>query len=181
MKTLHELFLHELGDIYDAEQQLTKALPQVVQETTDPQIRQRVERHLRETEQHVKNIEACFQALGEKAKAEKCVGMAGILQEKQMAMKEKPSEEVLQAVNLSGSAKIEHYEIATYTSLIGLSRVMGHTECSRLLEENLRQEKEMALFIDQTAPMALEKLGSKTGDLNMASQGQGQRERAVAR
>ena len=169
MKTLHELFIHELQDMYDAEQQLTKALPEVEKETTDPMIKQRVRQHLMETEQHVRNLEACFQALGEKAKTQKCAGIAGLLQEKQSAMKEKPSTEVLQVINLTGSTKIEHYEICAYTGLISLAAMMGHAECERLLKQNLQDENNMAEFLEQNTRQTIEKLGAQTGDANMAS------------
>ena len=172
MKTLHELFLHELQDMYDAEQQLTKALPEVEKETTDPMIKQRVRQHLTETEQHVRNLDACFQALGEKAKTQKCAGIAGILQEKQSAMKEKPSTEVLQVINLTGSTKIEHYEICAYTGLISLAAMMGHAECERLLKQNLQDENNMAEFLEQNTRQTIEKLGAMTGDANMAARGQ---------
>ena len=169
MKTLHELFLHELQDIYDAEQQLTKALPQVEKETTDPLLKQRIHQHIAETEQQIRNLEACFQALGEKPKAEKCAGMAGLITEKQMMMKENPSTEVLQVVNLTGSTKIEHYEICAYTGLISLATMMGHVECERLLKQNLQDENNMAEFLEQNTRQMIEKLGAQTGDANMAS------------
>jgi ferritin-like metal-binding protein YciE len=168
MKTLHEFFLHELRDMYDAEQQLTKALPEIEKETTDAQIKARVAQHLMETQQHVRNLEACFRSLGEKPKAEKCTGIAGILQEKQTLMKEKPSEDVLQIINHAGSTKVENYEISAYTALIGLANMMGHSECERLLKQNLQDENTMARFLEQNQVAAFEKIGARTGDLNMA-------------
>jgi ferritin-like metal-binding protein YciE len=152
----------------DAEQQITKALPKVIEATTDAMIRNRIERHLQETQTHIQNLEACFESLGEKAKAEKCPGMAGILQEAQQVMKDVSSQDVLQVANLGGSDKVEHYEIVAYTSLVGLARVMGHTECERLLNQNLMQEKDMAKFIEQNMPMVVEKIATKTGDKDMA-------------
>lgn len=181
MNKIHDYFLHELGDILDAEQQITKALPQVIQGTTDPALRQRIEQHLRETEQQIRNLEQCFSALGEKPKTEKCTAMAGILQEKQMLDKEKPSKEVLQVGNLGGSMKIEHYEMAAYMGAIGMAKMMGHTEVERLLMENLKQEQDMARFLEQNAPVVLDKLGTQNGDKNMAKQMQGQHERQTTR
>jgi ferritin-like metal-binding protein YciE len=167
MNKLHDLFLHELGDILDAEKQITKALPMIIETTTDPMIKRRVEQHLRETEQQIQNLEACFKSLGEKAKAEKCPGMAGLLTEHQTLMKEKPSTEVTQVANLAGSAKVEHYEIVAYTSLVGLAKMMAHTEAEELLRQNLMQEQDMARFLEQNMPTVLDKIGTQTNEKGM--------------
>lgn len=166
MKTLHELFLHHLADMYDAEQQLAQALPQVAQETQDPLMKQRIQEHVQETQQQIRNLEACFQALGEQPKATKCAGIAGLLQEKQMLMRENPSMEVLQAANLADSMKIENYEVSAYTALVGLADLMGHVECERLLKENLQAENAMAKFLEQNTAATLAKLGQMTGEYN---------------
>lgn len=170
MKTLHELFLHHLADMYDAEKQLAQALPQMVQETQDPLMKQRLQEHVQETQQQVRNLEACFQSLGEQPRAVKCAGMAGLLQEKQSLMRENPSMEVLQAANLGDGIKIESYEIAAYTTLVGLADMMGHQECERLLKENLQTENSMARFLEQNSAATLSKLGAITGDKNMTGE-----------
>lgn len=173
LKTLHEFFVHELGDMLDAELQLTKVLPAIHKETTDPQLRERIRQHLDETRQHVRNLEACFEALGEKVKTEKCAGMAGILMEKEKLLKEmKPSEDVLQAINFTGSLKVEQYETAAYTSLIGLAHIMGHVEAEQLLKDNLQDENNMEKFLEQNAARLMDELALKTGDKNMAMAGQ---------
>ncbi|MFN8496677.1 MAG: ferritin-like domain-containing protein [Anaerolineae bacterium] len=173
LKSVHNLFLSELADMYDAEQQITKALPQMIEETQDPKLKNRLQTHLEETQQQVKNLEACFQSLGEKAKAEKCMGIAGIIGEKQKMSGEKPSQEVLQAIDLGAGLKVENYEIASYTSLIGMAVMMGHAECERLLKENLQQENDMARFLEQNAARLMDELGSRTGEKNMAGNGRG--------
>jgi ferritin-like metal-binding protein YciE len=170
LKNLHDFFLHELGDTLDAEQQITKALPKVIEVTTDPTIKRRLEQHLEETQAHIQNLEACFKSLGEPTKAEKCPGMAGILQEADKLIKENPPVPVLEVGNLAGSAKVEHYEIEAYTSLIGLAKVMGHTECERLLMQNLKQEQDMARFIEHHMPLVVEKMAVTSGDKDMAKQ-----------
>ena len=179
LNSLHNLFLSELADTYDAEQQILKALPQMIEETTNPKLRNRMQTHLEETQQQVKNIEACFQSLGEKAQGEKCMGMAGIIGEKQKMTGEKPSQEVLQAINLGAGIKVESYEIASYTSLVGMAVMMGHAECERLLKENLQQENDMARFLEQNSARLMEELGSRTGEKNMAGNGRGNSGRSM--
>ncbi|MFN8473353.1 MAG: ferritin-like domain-containing protein [Anaerolineae bacterium] len=173
LNSVHSLFLSELADMYDAEQQITKALPQMIDETKDSRLKNRLQTHLEETRQQVKNLEACFQSLGEKAEAEKCMGIAGIIGEKQKMTGEKPSQDVLQAIDLGAGLKVENYEIASYTSLVGMAVMMGHAECERLLKENLQQENDMARFLEQNSARLMDELGDHTGEKNMAGNGRG--------
>ena len=119
MSEPRELFLHELGDVLYAENVLVKALPKLAQEASDDELRAGFEPHLEETKQHVKNVEKAFEALGEKAKAEKCPGIEGIKKEHDEFMKEEqPSTDVADLFLTGAGARAEHYEIAAYTGLV---------------------------------------------------------------
>ena len=138
-----ELFLHELGDILYAERVLVKALPKLEQEASDSELADAFKAHLAETEQHVANVEKAFEALGEKAKAEKCPGIDGIKKEHDDFVKnESPSAEVLDSFLTGAGARAEHYEIAAYEGLIASAEAIGEEKVAELLSKNLAQEKE---------------------------------------
>ena len=142
MSEPRELFLHELGDLLFAEQTLVKALPKLATEATDDELRAGFESHLEETQQHVQNLEAVFEAVGEKPRAEKCPGIQGITTEHDEFMaKEEPSAAVRNLFLTGAGARAEHYEIAAYTGLITLAGGLGESEAVALLEENLGQER----------------------------------------
>ena len=137
-----ELFLHELGDLLYAENTLVKALPKLAKEASDDELREGFEAHLEETRQHVTNLEQVFEAIGEKAKAEKCPGIDGIKTEHDEFMTEnKPSDEVRDLFLTGAGARAEHYEIAAYTGLITMAEAMGESQAVPLLQENLKQEQ----------------------------------------
>ena len=146
------LFLHELGDILYAETVLVKALPKLAQEASDDELRAGFEAHLEETKQHVKNVEKAFEALGEKAKAEKCPGIEGIKKEHDEFMKEEqPSNDVADLFLTGAGARTEHYEIAAYTGLVISAKALGESECAGLLSENLEQEKQALAKLETVA------------------------------
>jgi ferritin-like metal-binding protein YciE len=150
MSDPRELFLHELGDVLYAERTLVKALPKLQEEASDDELAEGFADHLEQTRQHVKNVEQAFEALGERAKAEKCPGIDGIKQEHDdFVANESPSQEVLDAFLTGAGARTEHYEIAAYEGLVTMADAMGEAEVVGLLSENLEQEK-----------TALEKLNS---------------------
>jgi ferritin-like metal-binding protein YciE len=151
-----ELLLHELGDLLYAEQLLTKALPKLAEEAGDQELKSGFERHLEETEQHVKNLKQAFDTLGETAKAEKCPGIEGIKAEHDAFMsEEEPSQEIRDLFLTGAGARTEHYEIAAYSGAITLANSLGETDAVALLEENLAQEK--------TALSALEEIAKRLG------------------
>ena len=137
-----ELFLHELGDILYAERVLVKALPKLAKEASDPDLAASFKAHLAETETHVSNVEKAFEAMGEKAKAEKCPAIDGIKKEHDDFVKEEsPSPEILDAFLTGSGARAEHYEIAAYEGLIVSAEAMGEDKVAKLLSDNLTQEK----------------------------------------
>lgn len=137
-----ELFLHEMGDLLYAEQTLVKALPKLASESTDQELRSGFESHLEETRQHVDNLKAAFEAIGEEPKAEKCPGIEGIKKEHDEFMsKQEPSPELCNLFLTGAGARAEHYEIAAYEGLITLAEGLGESQVLPLLQENLEQEK----------------------------------------
>jgi len=140
-----DLFFHELGDILYAERTITKLLPTFKKEVTDQELKDGFDRHLEETKGQISNVEQVFKSMGEKVKAERCPGIDGIKQEHdQFVEEEKPSPDVLQLFVTGSAARVEHYEIASYSGLVAAAKAMGETEAAALLEENLKQEQQMA-------------------------------------
>ncbi len=161
MSDPRELFFYELGDVLYAERTLVKALPKLQEEASDEELAQGFGEHLEETRQHVKNVEQAFDALGEPAKAEKCPGIDGIKKEHDdFVANESPSPDILDAFLTGAGARTEHYEIAAYEGLVTMAEAMGEGEVTRLLSENLEQEKK-ALGKMQTIGKRLAKDGAK--------------------
>ncbi len=139
--TLHDAFVDELRDTYDAEKQLTKALPKLAKAATAPELRAAFESHLEETRGHVDRLEQVFASLDEKVRGKHCEGIAGIIDEGKAIMEEDFDEATMDACLIAAGQRTEHYEIAAYGTLVAWARGMGHTEAERLLQETLDEEK----------------------------------------
>jgi ferritin-like metal-binding protein YciE len=151
-----ELFVHELKDMYYAEQTLTKVLPTLAKESTDRELTKAFTHHLEETKAQIKNLEQVFANLGKPARGEKCPGIEGIKEEHETFMKENDPTPELLDVHLTGAAaRAEHYEIAAYTGLIDKARALGERDSVKLLQENLRQEKEAAKKVESISKRML--------------------------
>ena len=138
-----ELFVHELRDVFYVEKTLTKTLPKLAKEASDEELRDAFEAHLGETEEHVRNLEAVFDSIGEKASAEPCPGIDGIKAEHDEFMEEEdPSDEICDMFLTGAAARTESYEIAAYTGLLTMAKALGERDAASLLDENLKQEKE---------------------------------------
>jgi ferritin-like metal-binding protein YciE len=138
---LHQLFLEQLADVYNAEQQLTKALPKVAKNAESEELRQAVEEHLEETREHVGRLEEVAESLDESLKRKTCAAMKGLLEEADEIMKEQKGSSALDAAIIAAAQKVEHYEIASYGTLIAWARQMNHNEAVDLLEQTLEEEK----------------------------------------
>ena len=157
IQSLPELLKHDLGDIYFAEKTILKALRKMIREVSGAEMRARLEQHHGETEQQVRNLEQAFEALGERAKPQKCPGILGIIKEHdEFKEEEEPSKPILEAFDLGAGLRVEYYEIAAYRSAIAVAQNLGLEQVVGLLQENLDQELAMAAFIESSAPMALE-------------------------
>lgn len=139
---LRGLFLDEVKDIYWAEKALVKALPKMAKKATSSELVAAIEDHLTVTETHVERLEQVFEILGEKAAAKKCEAMEGLLTEAEELMKEIEDGVVRDAAIISAAQKVEHYEIASYGTLVSFANTLGEAEAAELLEQTLNEEKE---------------------------------------
>jgi ferritin-like metal-binding protein YciE len=141
MGTLHEAFVEELRDTYDAEKQLTKALPKMAKAANSPELKEAIETHLEETRQQVQRLEQVFATIEEKARGKHCEGIAGIIEEGQTVMQEEYDEATADALLIAAAQRAEHYEMAAYGTLVAWARAMGHDDAADLLQETLDEEK----------------------------------------
>ena len=139
--TLHDAFIDELRDTYDAERQLTKALAKLAKAATNPDLREAFESHLEETKGQIERLEQVFEGLDEKVRGKHCDGIAGIIEEGKSIMEEDFDEVTMDACLIAAGQRAEHYEMAAYGTLVAWARAMGHDEAADLLQENLDEEK----------------------------------------
>ncbi|HEX2444287.1 MAG TPA: ferritin-like domain-containing protein [Vicinamibacterales bacterium] len=139
--TLHDAFLEELRDTYDAEKQLTKALPKLAKAASSADLRAAFESHLRETQGQIKRLEQVFESLDEKARGKHCDGMAGIIEEGNAILEEDFEDATMDACLIAAAQRAEHYEMAAYGTLVAWANGMGHNEAARLLQVTLDEEK----------------------------------------
>lgn len=139
--TLHDAFLDELRDAYDAEKQLLKALPKLAKAASSDELREAFEAHLEETRGHVEKLEQVFAALEEKVSGKHCDGIAGIIEEGKSVMEEDFDDETMDACLIASGQRAEHYEMAAYGTLVAWAKAMGHNDAAGLLEEILEEEK----------------------------------------
>jgi ferritin-like metal-binding protein YciE len=138
---LHELFLDELADLLNAETQLTKALPKMAKAAQSEELREAITSHLEETEGHVDRLKGVFESLDEKPKSKTCQAMKGLVQEGSELLQELKGKSTVDAGIIAAAQKVEHYEIASYGTVIAWAKQMGHDEAVQLLEETLNEEK----------------------------------------
>jgi ferritin-like metal-binding protein YciE len=139
--TLHDAFIDELRDAYDAEKQLLKALPKLAKNSTSDELREAFESHLEETKGHVEKLEQVFASLEEKVRGKHCDGIAGIIEEGKSVMEEDFDDQTMDACLIAAGQRAEHYEMAAYGTLVAWAKAMGHDEAAGLLEEILEEEK----------------------------------------
>lgn len=141
IKTMNDLFVHQLQDIYYAENQLMKALPNMAQKATDPQLKQGFLTHLEETRQQVKRLEEVFRMHGAEIKAVNCPAIDGIIEEADEVAGEVADKAVLDAALINAAQAAEHYEITRYGSLIAWAKQLGRNDCAGVLQKTLDEEK----------------------------------------
>lgn len=139
---LKELYLRELRDAYDAEKQITKALPKMAKAASSTQLRQGFEEHLEQTKNHLSRLEQIFEALAESPKGETCDGMEGLIEEGSDIMDEDMDAEARDAGLISAAQRVEHYEMAVYGTLRTYANILGEKKAASLLQETLDEEKE---------------------------------------
>jgi ferritin-like metal-binding protein YciE len=138
---LHELFLEELADVYNAETQITKALPKMAKAAESDELRQAFEEHLQQTEEQISRLDQVFESLGETMKRKTCKGMQGLIEEGKEVMEEQKGSAAIDAALIAAAQKVEHYEIATYGTLCAWAEQMGHQEALELLKQNIDEEE----------------------------------------
>ena len=139
--TLHDAFLDELRDAYDAEKQLTKALPKMAKAATSEVLRDAFEAHLEETRGHVERLEQVMEGLGEKVRGKHCDGIEGIIEEGKSVMEEDFDDTTMDACLIAAGQRAEHYEMAAYGTLVAWAKAMGHSDAAELLQSTLDEEK----------------------------------------
>jgi len=143
MESAREFFVHELSDMLDAERKILGILEESQEDTERDDIRKALQMHHSQTEKQIDRIEQVFDELGDEQKEAECKGIQGLKEEKQDFLKEDPSEELIEVFTIGAAAKVEHYEIASYNSLIDLATKLGLKKGIRLLQQNLREEEQM--------------------------------------
>lgn len=139
-KTLHDAFIDELRDTYDAEKQLIKALPKLAKAASSAKLRQAFQSHLNQTRRQVKRLEKAFASLDERPRGKHCDGMAGIIKEGNAIIQEGLDAEALDAALIAAGQRSEHYEMAAYGTLVAWAKIMGHTDAAMQLQMNLDEE-----------------------------------------
>jgi ferritin-like metal-binding protein YciE len=141
IKSLDDLFVHTLQDVYYAEQRITKALPKMIEKVSDTQLQEAFRGHLKETENQIKRLEQVFVMHKAEAKAVTCPAIDGIIEEAEEIMSDSKDSEVLDAAALAAAQAVEHYEIARYGTLIAWAKQLGRPDCASVLEPTLTEEK----------------------------------------
>lgn len=131
----------QLADIYYAEKKLTKAIPKMAKAAQNEELKQGFLKHAEETQGHVQRCEQAFEMLGKPAKAKKCEAIEGLTKEADELAADYKGSKAIDAALIDAAQKVEHYEIATYGSLIAWARQLGNDDVADLLEETLNEEK----------------------------------------
>lgn len=142
LDTLKKLYVEELRDVYNAEQQLVKTLPKMAKGASSDELREALETHLEETKGHVERLEQIFEGLDESPKGKTCKAMKGLVEEGSEILDEKGEDSVLDAGIIAAAQKVEHYEIATYGTLRTWADLLNQEEAAGLLQETLDEEGE---------------------------------------
>ncbi len=163
INTLQDLYIEELRDIYNAENQLLKALPKVAQAATSDELRSSIEDHLEQTKEQVERLDQIFESLGTASKGKKCKAMEGLIEECNELLEEDIAEPVLDAALIAACQRIEHYEIAVYGTLATFAKLLGREEDGDLLGQTLDEEKETDELLTDIAESTInaEAQGSK--------------------
>ena len=162
VKSVNDLLLEELRDVYHAEKQLVRALPKMAKKAKSDELRQAFEHHLEETKGQVERLDQVFQQLDARSSGKRCEAMEGLIEEAKEMMEEISTPEVLDAAMIAAAQKVEHYEIASYGSVQALAQALGHTEAARLLEETLNEEKATDQKLNQIALSGVNQLALET-------------------
>lgn len=151
IKTMDDLFVHTLRDVYYAENKILNALPSMIEKTSDSQLKAGFQNHLKETEGHVKRLLEVFQLHGVEAKAVTCPAIDGIIEEAEEISGEVADKDVLDAALAAAAQAVEHYEITRYGTLIAWANQLGRADCARVLQRTLEEEKKADALLSKVA------------------------------
>lgn len=155
LDTLQDLFESELKDIYGAEQQIMEAMPEMIEAASSVELKEKLEHHSKQTEQQIVRLEEVFEMLDMEPEAEKCDGMAGILEDGEKMLKAEGEPHVKDAALVAAAQKVEHYEISTYGTLRTFAHTLGHEKVAEKLQQTLREESETDKLLTKLAEASI--------------------------
>jgi ferritin-like metal-binding protein YciE len=164
MESLQDLFVDQLKDIYNAENQLVKALPKMAKSATSPELKTAFQNHLEETRGHVERLEQIFEKLGEKPGGKTCKAMKGLVEEGSEMMDEDAEAPIMDAGLIAAAQRVEHYEIAAYGCVRNFAKLLNHNEMARILQQTLDEEgaadKKLSKLAEHINPEAMQPTGA---------------------
>jgi ferritin-like metal-binding protein YciE len=163
MESLRDLYIDELKDLYSAEKQLVRALPKMMKNATNAQLKEAFRNHLAETEGHVARLEQIFESLESSPRGKKCVGMEGLIEEASELLEEDAEDDVLDAGLISKAQHVEHYEMAGYGTVRTWAQILGEDQHVTLLEQTLQEEKNADRLLTHIAESSVN-IDAETGD-----------------
>jgi ferritin-like metal-binding protein YciE len=163
-KSLREAFIDEVRDTYDAERQLTKALPKMAKAATSPELAAAFSAHLDETQVHIERLQKVFELLDEKVRGKHCEGIAGIIEEGSSIMEEDFDDATMDACLIAAGQRAEHYEMAAYGTLVAWAEVLEEAEVATLLQETLDEEKSADQKLSGLAEGGVNAAAAESGD-----------------
>jgi ferritin-like metal-binding protein YciE len=157
IKTLDDLFVHQLQDIYYAEQQIVKALPEMIEKATSSELKDGFRKHLEQTKGHVKRVEEVFKMHGHEPEGVDCPAIDGIIEEAEDVSGEVDDKQVLDAALIAAAQAVEHYEITRYGTLIAWAKELGRPDCASVLKQNLDEEEQTDMLLTKLATSRVNK------------------------
>jgi ferritin-like metal-binding protein YciE len=151
VKTMKDLLIDELRDIYHAEKQLTRALPKLARAASNEQLKEAFTQHLEETRGQIERLEQVFELLDTRTRGKPCHAMEGLIEEAKEIMEMGLEPELLDVALIAAAQKVEHYEIAGYGTLVALAQASGFSEAAQLLQETLDEEKKTDQLLNKLA------------------------------
>ena len=151
LNSLQTLYVDELRDLYNAENQLLKALPKMAKAASSPELQQAFEEHLNQTQEHVDRLEEIFDKLGQSPKGKKCKAMEGLIEEGSEILEEEGDPSVIDAGIIAAAQKVEHYEIASYGTVRAFANMLGEEDAAELLQQTLDEEGEADKHLTELA------------------------------
>jgi ferritin-like metal-binding protein YciE len=163
-KTLHDMFIDEIRDVYDAERQITKALPKMIKTARAPKLKEALDGHLKETRAQIDRLVQVFEEVGETARGKHCDGIAGILEEGKSVMEEELDEATMDACLIAAGQRVEHYEIAAYGTLVAWAQVLELDGVVDLLQATLDEETAADRKLSTIAESGVNQEAAEAGD-----------------